>query len=104
MLKSESATQPHRDIPAGHVCDDPQVHAGTSRSHVAGQTAAVAADPARFGTEAETLDHYESYMNIFEDELLDGRIFPSFTDQVRRHPRPPVPSPTAQRKAVALKN
>ena len=41
----------------------------------------VGADPERFGTDAETLDRYETYMNMFEDELLDGRIFPTFTDQ-----------------------
>ena len=36
----------------------------------------------RFGTDDETLERFENYMNIFEDELLDGRIFPAFTDQV----------------------
>ena len=41
----------------------------------------IAQDPARFDTDATTLDHFDEYINTLEDELLDGRIFATFTDQ-----------------------
>lgn len=39
----------------------------------------IAQDPGRFGTDATALDHFDEFINMMEDELLDGRIFATFT-------------------------
>ena len=41
----------------------------------------VSADAERYGSDEVTLEKFEQYLIIFEDEVLDGRIFPGFIDQ-----------------------